>query len=45
MGFKVFRCARIILSRIETMHMIRNGQMKDSGVPRAAGDQFYSFVA
>jgi putative transposase len=28
MGFKDFRCARIILSGIETMHMIRKGQMK-----------------
>ncbi|MEM5373481.1 IS6 family transposase, partial [Paraburkholderia azotifigens] len=27
MGFKDFRCARIILSGIETMHMIRKGQM------------------
>ncbi|MDH6153450.1 MULTISPECIES: IS6 family transposase [Paraburkholderia] len=46
MGFKDFRCARIILSGIETMHMIRKGQMKDSGgVPRTAADQFYSLVA
>jgi hypothetical protein len=36
MGFKDFRCARIILSGIETMHMIRKGQMKDSGVTRTA---------
>jgi putative transposase len=45
MGFKDFRCARIILSGIETMHMIRKGQMKDSGVTRTAADQFYSLVA
>ncbi len=32
MGFTDFRCARTILSGIETMHMIRKGQMKDSGV-------------
>ncbi|MGF6723351.1 transposase-like protein [Paraburkholderia sp. GAS41] len=44
MGFKDFRCARIILSGIETMHMIRKGQMKDSGVTRTAPDQFYSLV-
>jgi putative transposase len=44
MGFKDFRCARIILSGIETMHMIRKGQMKDSGVTRTAADQFYSLV-
>jgi putative transposase len=45
MGFKDFRCARIILSGIETMHMIRKGQMKDSGVTRTAADRFYSLVA
>jgi putative transposase len=45
MGFKDFRCARIILPGIETMHMIRKGQMKDSGVARTAADQFYSLVA
>jgi putative transposase len=45
MGFKDFRCARIILSGIETMHMIRKGQMKDSGVTRTAAAQFYSLVA
>jgi len=45
MGFKDFRCARIILSGIETMHMIRKGQMKDDGVTRTAADQFYSLVA
>jgi putative transposase len=45
MGFKDFRCARIVLSGIETIHMIRKGQMKDSGVTRTAADQFYSLVA
>ena len=45
MGFKDFRCVRIILSGIETMHMIRKGQMKDSGVTRTAADQFYALVA
>jgi transposase-like protein len=45
MGFKDFRCARIILSGIETMHMIRKGQMKDNGVPQTAAAQFYSLVA
>jgi hypothetical protein len=28
MGFKNFHCARVILSGIEVMHMIRKGQMK-----------------
>ena len=45
MGFKDFRCARIILSGIETMHMIRKGQMTDGSVARTAAAQFYSLVA
>ena len=45
MGFKDFRCARIILSGIEVMHMIRKGQMKDAGIPRTAAAQFYSLVS
>src|ERR1700709_1288016 len=44
MGFKNFRCARIILSGIETIHMIRKGQMKDDGVTRTAAAQFYSLT-
>jgi putative transposase len=44
MGFKDFRCARIILSGIETMHMIRKGQMADDGVTRTAVAQFYSLM-
>jgi putative transposase len=43
-GFKDFRFARIILSGIETMHMIRSGQMKADGVARTAAEQFYSLV-
>src|SRR5471032_2252602 len=45
MGFKNFRCARIILSGIEVMHMIRKGQMKDHGLTRTAAAQFYSLMA
>jgi len=30
LGFKAFDCARVILSGIEVMHMIKKGQMKDS---------------
>jgi transposase-like protein len=45
MGFKNFRCARIILSGIETMHMIRKGQMKGNRVTRTAAGQFYSLLA
>ncbi|WP_429290610.1 IS6 family transposase [Paraburkholderia sp. CI3] len=45
MGYKDFRCARIILSGIEIMHMIRKRQMKDAGIPRTAAEQFYSLMA
>jgi len=31
LGFKDFRCARILLSGIELVHMIRKGQMKNDG--------------
>lgn len=44
MGFKSFRCARIILSGIEVMHMIRKGQMQNDGVATSAAAQFYSLV-
>ena len=29
LGFKSFRCARILICGIETMHMIRKGQLRD----------------
>jgi putative transposase len=45
MGFKDFRCARIILSGIEVMHMIRKGQMKTAhGTHPSNADQFYSLA-
>ncbi|WP_121325140.1 IS6 family transposase [Paraburkholderia sp. RAU2J] len=44
MGFKDFRCARVILSGIEMMHMVRKGQMKDAGIQRTVAEQFYSLV-
>jgi transposase-like protein len=45
LGFKDFRCARIILSGIEVMHMIRKGQMKtENGTHPSAAEQFYSIV-
>ncbi|MGP8431792.1 IS6 family transposase [Paraburkholderia fungorum] len=45
MGFKDFHCARIILSGIEVMHMIRKGQMKtEFGTHPSAAQQFYSLV-
>jgi putative transposase len=30
LGFKTFRCARILLGGIELMHMIKKGQLKGS---------------
>ncbi|WNC95120.1 IS6 family transposase [Paraburkholderia sp. FT54] len=44
MGFKDFRCARIILSGIEVMNMIRKGQMKDLTITQTAAAQFYSLL-
>jgi len=46
LGFKDFDCARVILSGIEVMHMIKKGQMKDFGkVPLSAAQQFYLLVS
>jgi transposase-like protein len=45
MRFKNFRCARIMLSGIEVMNMIRKGQMKDDGVAQTVAAQFYSRMA
>lgn len=42
MGFKDFRCTRIIPSGIELMHMIRKRQMCDDGVTKTTAKQFYS---
>jgi putative transposase len=45
LGFKDFRCARVILSGIEIMHMIAKGQMMHTGkVKPSAACQFYSLV-
>ncbi len=45
LGFNTFRCARVLLAGIETMHMIRKGQLsaiKDRA--SAAANQFYSLA-
>ena len=45
LGFKTFRCARILLSGIEVMHRIRKGQLgnlKDRAT--CAAKQFYSLA-
>lgn len=44
LGFKNFRCARILLSGIELMHMITKGQMEDNGVGYTRPEQFYSLA-
>jgi transposase-like protein len=44
LGFKNFHCARIILSGIEIMHMIRKGQLDHGGRARTVAEQFYSLV-
>ncbi|MFM0069537.1 DDE-type integrase/transposase/recombinase, partial [Paraburkholderia aspalathi] len=46
LGFKDFNCARVILSGIELMHMIKKGQVKCSGrTLLSAAQQFYSLVS
>lgn len=45
LGFKTFRCARILLGGIELMHMIVKGQMKCArGTHPSAADQFYNLT-
>lgn len=43
MGSKNFRCACIILSGIELMHMIRKGQMRDDA-NRTPAARFHSLI-
>jgi transposase-like protein len=46
LGFKDFRCARILLGGIELMHMIAKGQMQcHEGSSPSAAQQFYSLAA
>ena len=45
LGFKTFRCARILLAGIEVMHMIRKGQLGDiKDRSSSAANQFYSLA-
>ena len=45
LGFKSFRCARILLAGIETMHQIRKGQLRNPrGQTPSAAEQFYSLA-
>jgi putative transposase len=45
MGFKDFRCARILLAGIEVMHMIVKGQLKSDRKNQTPAEQFYSLAA
>lgn len=41
LGFKKFRCARILLGGIEVMHMLAKGQMENAGIDQTPAGQFY----
>ena len=42
LGFKSFHCAHILIAGIETMHMIRKGQLDClQGQTSSAASQFY----
>jgi hypothetical protein len=45
LGFKNFRCARILLSASELMHMIAKGQMEDRGIGCTRAEQLHSLAA
>ena len=45
LSFKTFRCAGILIAGIETMHMIRKGQLDCAeGPASSAASQFYSLA-
>ena len=45
LGFKTFRCARALIAGIETMHMIRKGQLDTpEGQALSAASQLYSLA-
>ena len=45
LGFKTFRCARILIAGIQVMHMIRKGQLGDiKNRSSSAANQFYSLA-
>ena len=45
LGFKSFRCARVLIAGIETMHMIRKGQLEcPEGQDLSPASQFYSLA-
>ena len=45
LGLKTFRCARILIAGIETIHMIRKGQLESAKEQASsAADHFYSLA-
>ena len=45
LGCKSFRCARILLAGIETVHMIKKGQLdRPKAQALTAASQFYSLA-
>ena len=45
LGFKTFRCVRILIAGIELMHMVRKGQLGDiKDQASSAANKFYSLV-
>ncbi|WP_429496249.1 IS6 family transposase [Paraburkholderia youngii] len=44
LGFKKFRCARILLGGIEIMHMIVKGQLNMAALVQTPAQQFYSLA-
>ena len=45
LGFKTFRCARVLIAGIETMHMIRKSQLADiKDQDSSPANQFYSLA-
>ena len=45
LGFKDFRCARILLAGIELMYMIKKGQMTNGDGRHPPAQLFYSLAA
>ena len=44
LGFKSWPCACILIAGIETMHMIKKGQLSQQGTAMSAANQFYSLA-
>ena len=45
LGFKSFNCARVLIAGIETMHMVKKGQLdRSKAQASSAASQFYSLA-